>query len=114
MKKMTSSTLVISLGFSGLLSLATVTPASAAPCTKKEISTFNDVDSEMAAVYFGFNDAGEAFGYIDAAKKATKNKALKALYVKLERALEEGGTGRTGKSKEAWKALESKIKFKRC
>lgn len=114
MKKVTSSTLVISLAVSGLLSLATVTPASGAPCTKKEISTFNDVDSEMAAVYFGFNDAEEAFGYIDAAKKATKNKALKALYVKLEMALEEGGTGRTGKSKEAWKALESKIKFKRC
>jgi hypothetical protein len=114
MKKMTSSTLVISLAVSGLLGLSTVTPASGAPCTKKEISTFNAVDSEMAAVYFGFNDAGEAFVYIDAAKKATKNKSLKALYVKLEKALEEGGTGASGKSREAWKALESKIKFKRC
>jgi hypothetical protein len=114
MKKMTSSTLVISLAVSGLLGLSTFTPASGAPCTKKEISTFNDVDSEMSAVYFRFNDAEELFGYIDAAKRATKNKVLKALYVKLETAVEEGEIGRSGKSKAAWKALESKIKFNRC
>jgi hypothetical protein len=114
MKKITSSTLVISLAFSGLLSLATVTPASAAPCTKKEITAFDNINSELAAVYFGMNDAEEVLGLINAAKKATKNKTLKALYVKLETGLEEGEAGRSGKSKAAWKALESKINFKRC
>jgi hypothetical protein len=83
-------------------------------CTKSEISTFNDVDSEMAGLMFGFHDAEDLFSYIDKAQRATKNKSLLALYLKLESAVEAGGTGGSGKSREAWKALESKIKYNRC
>jgi hypothetical protein len=85
-----------------------------ARCTKSEISTFNDVDMAMSSLVFSFYDAGDVFPYINKAKKATKNKTLLALYVKLESAIEAGGQGRSGKSREAWKTLESKILYNRC
>jgi hypothetical protein len=92
-----------------------VPPKPRATCTKSEISTFNDVDQEMAGLMFGFTTlAGDLFSYIDKAKKATKNKSLLALYLKLESAVEAGGKGRSGKSKEAWYALQSKFEFNRC
>jgi hypothetical protein len=69
----------------------------------------------MAGLMFGFTTlAGDLFSYIDKAKKATKNKSLLALYLKLESAVEAGGKGRSGKSKEAWYALQSKFEFNRC
>jgi hypothetical protein len=83
-------------------------------CTKSEISTFNDVDMAMSSLKWGFYDAGDVFPLISKAKKATKNKTLLALYVKLESAIEAGGKGRSGKSMEAWKTLESKIEYNRC
>jgi len=84
-------------------------------CTKSEISTFENVNSEMAGLMFGFTTlAGDLFSAIDKAKKATKNKSLLALYVKLESAVEAGGKGRSGKSREAWYALKSKFEYNRC
>jgi len=83
-------------------------------CTKSEISAFEDVDMAMSSLVFSFYDAGDVFPYIDKAKKATKNKTLLALYLKLESAIEAGGQGRSGKSREAWKTLESKILYNRC
>jgi hypothetical protein len=83
-------------------------------CTKSEISTFSDVDSEMAGLMFGFHGPEDLFTYIDKAQRATKNKTLLALYLKLESAVEAGGKGSSGKSKEAWKALQSKIENNRC
>jgi hypothetical protein len=84
-------------------------------CTKSEISTFENVNSEMAGLMFGFTTlAGDLFSAIDKAKKATKNKTLLALYVKLESAVEAGGKGRSGKSREAWYALKSKFEYNRC
>ena len=83
-------------------------------CTKSEISTFNDVDMAMSSLVFSAYGAGDVFPYINKAKKATKNKTLLALYVKLESAIEAGGQGRSGKSREAWKTLESKILYNRC
>lgn len=83
-------------------------------CTKSEISTFNDVDSEMAGLMFGFHGPEDLFSYIDKAQRATKNKTLLALYLKLESAVEAGGKGSSGKSREAWKTLESKILYNRC
>ena len=86
-----------------------------ARCTKSEISTFENVNSEMAGLFFGFTTlAGGLFSAIDKAKKATKNKSLLALYLKLESAVEAGGKGRSGKSKEAWYALKSKFEYDRC
>ncbi len=83
-------------------------------CTKSEISTFNDVNLAMSRLVWSFFDAGDVFPYINSAKKATKNKTLLALYLKLESAIEAGGQGRSGKSREAWKTLESKILYNRC
>ena len=114
MKKTILGTLVMSLAITGLLAIATTSPANGAACTKKEISTFKDVDMAMASLMFGAYDDGDVFPYIDKAKKATKNKTLKALYLKLESAVEAGGTGYSGKSKEAWRSLQSKIENKRC
>lgn len=91
-----------------------VPPKPRATCTKSEISTFNDVDMAMSSLVFSFYDAGDVFPYIDKAKKATKNKTLLALYSKLEAAIEAGGKGRSGKSKEAWYALKSKFEYNRC
>lgn len=85
-----------------------------ARCTKSEISTFENVNSAMAGLMFSFNDAGIVFSSINKAKKATKNKSLLALYLKLESAVEAGGKGRSGKSREAWYALKSKFEFNRC
>jgi hypothetical protein len=85
-----------------------------ARCTKSEISTFENVNSAMAGLMFSFNDARIVFSSIDKAKKATKNKSLLALYLKLESAVEAGGKGRSGKSKEAWYALKSKFEYNRC
>lgn len=85
-----------------------------ARCTKSEISTFNNVDMAMASLMFGSYDAGDVFPFINKAKKATKNKTLLALYMKLESAIEAGGKGRSGKSREAWNTLESKILYNRC
>jgi hypothetical protein len=86
-----------------------------ARCTKSEISNFENVNSEMAGLFFGFTTlAGGLFSAIDKAKKATKNKSLLALYLKLESAVEAGGKGRSGKSKEAWYALKSKFEYDRC
>ena len=86
-----------------------------ARCTKSEISNFENVNSEMAGLFFGFTTlAGDLFSAIDKAKKATKNKSLLALYLKLESAVESGGKGRSGKSKEAWYALKSKFEYNRC
>ena len=91
-----------------------VPPKPRATCTKSEISTFNDVDMAMSSLVFSFYDAGDVFPYINKAKKATKNKTLLALYLKLESAIEAGGQGRSGKSREAWKTLESKFEYNRC
>jgi hypothetical protein len=85
-----------------------------ARCTKSEISTFENVNSAMAGLMFSFNDARIVLSSIDKAKKATKNKSLLALYLKLESAVEAGGKGRSGKSKEAWYALKSKFEYNRC
>ena len=86
-----------------------------ARCTKSEISNFENVNSEMAGLFFGLTTlAGDLFSAIDKAKKATKNKSLLALYLKLESAVEAGGKGRSGKSKEAWYALKSKFEYDRC
>jgi hypothetical protein len=86
-----------------------------ARCTKSEISTFENVNSEMAGLFFGATTlAGGLFSSINKAKKATKNKSLLALYLKLESAVEAGGKGRSGKSKEAWYALKSKFEYNRC
>ena len=104
----------MSFAISGLLTFATIPPASGVACTKKEIATFKALDSEMSALYFRFSDEGEVFPFIDAAKKATKNKKPLALYKKLEQGVEQGEKGRTGKSKAAWSALETTIKYKRC
>ena len=91
-----------------------VPPKPRATCTKSEISTFNDLNMAMSSLKFSFYDAGDVFPYINKAKKATKNKTLLALYVKLESAIEAGGQGRSGKSKEAWDTLKSKFEYNRC
>jgi hypothetical protein len=89
-------------------------PKPRATCAKSEISTFNDLNMAMSSLKFSFYDAGDVFPYINKAKKATKNKTLLALYVKLESAIEAGGQGRSGKSKEAWDTLKSKFEYNRC
>ena len=113
MRKSLISTLVITLSFSGLINLATTTAANSATCTSKELASMQKIDGAMLEFAL-LGEQGPVFTAIDKARKATKSKALKTLYSKLEAAVEEGGYSKYGEANKLWTSLQSKMKFKRC
>ena len=113
MKKTILGTLVMSLAITGLLAIATAAPANSATCTKKELASMQKVDFAMLE-YSLLGEQGSVFTEIAKARKATKSKALKTLYSKLETAVEESSSAKYGDANKLWLSLQSKIKFKRC
>ena len=109
-KRMSLYLLAIGL-IAGLLP---VSPANAAKCTSKEISSLKSIDMKMAIASIS-GDLTELFAEIEKARNATKNKTLKAFYSKLEAAVEEdNGVLKFGPSRQMWKSLQAKYMYSRC